>query len=423
MKVTRLKWRPTLPLFFGAAIAITYGAIMNGIVVDQSVIVCLSFIGSIALLTRMRLYLPHGESVAPASTMIAAALLLFSFPFSVVLVVTGILFSRLIKSSGSTRLPSLAVDASRSVLASVGALGVYYLLGGSATGTPYLSSVFAQNPLPTLALFVVYHMLDFSMEEFGLKVYRRDARVSVGQIIELFRLLGPAHLALISVGVLLAVLYVHLGLWALGLVVALLMLFRHAMRLYLDVAEAYDDTIKALSHAIDVHEDFDGPRTADVEAIARLLGRQLAMTRTQLDILSRAALLVNLGRIGMDSEPDESTHHATRAANILKQTEGLALVGRIVEHQDIIYSNLRLPPLEILLTQCLFIAKLWCGGIHEGKSPEAVLKYFKKESGKSFHPRVVKAFLGLVKSGQVDLTKDDLLNNKTLGPQEALSTN
>ena len=391
-----------IPLIAVAALMVLLLLVVYGMPLNSSAI-WLGFITGMALLSSLRLYLPHGESISLASTLMTASLVLFAFPSGIYMMAAGTLIA--IPFVAAIRRNDVVIEGARHVFAGGVAFWVYQFRGGT-TMAGGVDGLAAGAPILFLSLFVVYHVVDFSMEEFGLRVFRKDARLSFQQSFELMKLLGPAHVALISVGILTAILWEPLGFWSIALVVGMLLLFRHSLRLYVEVAKAYDDTIKALAKAVDVHESIDGPSAEQVEVVARSLGRELRLTRSQLDILSRAALLVNLGKIGLDDPELDAggipVHHSSRAARILRQSEGLKLVGRLVEHQDIHYDRLPLPPHEILLTQCLFVSRIWCQAMMDGESPNSVKKLMKRESRQMFHPKVVRALQVLHESGALD---------------------
>jgi putative nucleotidyltransferase with HDIG domain len=301
----------------------------------------LLFLCAAAAADALSVSLPQGGRVTAAvSTSVAVALLLHSGTAVLVVLAGGIvgLFWRPARGPAD----SPAIDLAARVLAL--ALTVPILRLGRATGLTVLHVDLASGRgfwtlLFVLAFCAVYLLID----EAHLSLMTRTSLRFV--VLGFTSVVGPIFAALGALGLLVAVVYPSVGPWSLVLVAGLLLVVRYSFNLYTALRGTYRETIRALAEAIEAQDHLTrghSERTADM---AVQLGRQLGLSGRNLETLSYAALLHDIGRLAtpedsldalMDSvdEGDVAAKrfHARRGAEILGQVEYLKDTATLILH-------------------------------------------------------------------------------------------
>ncbi len=122
---------------------------------------------------------------------------------------------------------------------------------------------------------------------------------------EVLRALGPGSywvslLVLALLGYVMANL-ISMSSWV-GVVLLVLpfMAARRTFRVYAELTEAYTSTVRSLVTAIEAKDPYTRGHSERVAVYARRLGEHLGLPRAQLELLERAALLHDVGKIGIE---------------------------------------------------------------------------------------------------------------------------
>ncbi|MCX7661261.1 MAG: HD domain-containing protein, partial [Candidatus Omnitrophica bacterium] len=190
-------------------------------------------------------------------------------------------------------------------------------------------------------------------------------------------------------------------------------------RLYENLRTTYMRAIKALAQAIDARDHYTRSHSERVREVAVAIAEEMALSLRQIESISEACELHDLGKIGIPDEillkpgpltPEEFEKikkHPEISGQILEPltflNEAIEIVKQHHEHYDGSGYPRGLKGEEILLgARILHIADAYeamCAERVYRKKPftkEEAISEIKKNSGKQFDPKVVEAFLRVV---------------------------
>jgi putative nucleotidyltransferase with HDIG domain len=149
--------------------------------------------------------------------------------------------------------------------------------------------------------------------------------------------------AIASTGILIALAARPMGLLAVPVFLAPLLLTQFAFRRYATVRATYHQTVRALSRVTEIGGYTETGHSVRVAELAQAMGRQLGFGERDLRELEYAALLHDIGQLSLtEAIPGGATVMATRAeqrriaelgAEVVRQAEVLDAVATIVEQQ------------------------------------------------------------------------------------------
>ncbi|WP_431842363.1 HD-GYP domain-containing protein [Calidifontibacter indicus] len=188
--------------------------------------------------------------------------------------------------------------------------------------------------------------------EMGVLVLRTAPIGRIDSQAELVaRELGPIWLAVLGIAVAIALGFGPLDLWSVPIMASPLLLMRTALRRQAAIAQVRHDTIEALSRLTDgtgFTTEGHGRRVRD---LTRLVGTELMLTERELRDLEMAAMLHDVGQLGLCHPlPGGATSEAARAdqvaiaadgAAVIREFGGLERVAEIVELQSTPFRNVR----------------------------------------------------------------------------------
>lgn len=188
-----------------------------------------------------------------------------------------------------------------------------------------------------IGLGLLHSVGDFSLVAIGMSLERRMGFWSI--VRGLARSLAALYAAHISLGVVSALLFPSGRFWGFGLMVALVLLIQYSFNLLLKTKGAYDETIQALVRASELQsEDGDEGHSRRVADMCVYSGRLLGLSTKSLERLNYAALLHEIGRIGLSDGVDSSfvvTAHPHRGAEIVGGIPFLASTSGIIRSQSV----------------------------------------------------------------------------------------
>lgn len=221
--------------------------------------------------------------------------------------------------------------------------------------------------------------------------------------------------AVAPLGVIIATLYSTYGTFAIILFFGPLLLARYSFKLYVDMKKMYSETISALSNAVDAKDQYTSGHSHRVADYAVEISRRMGYNEARIDKIRTAAILHDIGKIGIDEkilnkpgnledyEFEEIKKHPEIGSNILLQVTNLSEIAKIIMHHHERYDGLGYPsgigndqvPIEsyIISVSDAYDAMTTNRPYRQALDSETAIQIIINESGKQFHPDVVKAFI------------------------------
>lgn len=242
----------------------------------------------------------------------------------------------------------------------------------------------------------------------------------------------PNVLCTMPLGMLIAVLLAQKsGVFYILLFMLPLLLARYSFKLYLDSRSMHLRTIASLSRAIDAKDQYTCGHSERVADYADMISREMHLSRTDTQNIHTAALLHDVGKIGIPdtilNKPDRLTKeeyeeiktHPTTGWQIIQDIRLPAMVNDAVLYHHRFYNGLGYPatgsepahlPLAagILGVADAYDAMTSDRPYRRGMSPQVAAGILRENSGSQFTPAVVDAFLRvLTKKGELRAGTDE----------------
>jgi HD-GYP domain-containing protein (c-di-GMP phosphodiesterase class II) len=324
---------------------------------------CAAFALFIAVGEVMRLTLPGGRQSAPlASAGALAFALLPQWPVSpaaagvpTALAVTVVTVGSVIGSvpRAFARRSVLVEDLARRVLVTLVASlllhGMILLLIDAGQTVPAeiggVDTVMA-NPAwvaPAMAIAAAAASALDALLAAGLRSSADRVPFRTAVLDEVRALIGIAS-AIAATGVLVALSYPKMGLWALPVFAVPLLLTQFSFRRYATIQATYLQTIRSLSKVTEVGGYTETGHSRRVSRLAVTVGREMGLTQRDLDDLEYAALMHDIGQLSLSDpipggattmvSPLDQRQIAELGAGIIRQAGVLDKVAEIVERQS-----------------------------------------------------------------------------------------
>ena len=279
---------------------------------------------------------PRGDSIAISGPLVTLAILEYGLWGAVAvglgssLVVHGF---RWVRHRDTTIVGELLVRATSIALAALSASGL------SRVGLDVLGIAV----VPT-----VYLMTEMFLRQVLVSRHRNRSlrRLMAGNLTRQ----GLLFAAELSVSALAVLTYSSMGAWSAVPVVALLLLMRQAYSMLLEIRETYLNTVSVLVEAAESQTpglSGHGERTA---AIARAIGEECGLSTADIERISYAAMLHDIGRI---SDTDDVDPSAVDSASLL---EGVPFFEHVVPILHVTDGELRESPREMDLLAGFIVA-------------------------------------------------------------------
>ena len=185
-------------------------------------------------------------------------------------------------------------------------------------------------------------------------------------------------------------------------------------RLYAEVKSSFYGTVEALSEAIEKKDSYTGGHTKRVVYYSRLISKHLGMATDEVEQVELAALLHDIGKIGIDDkilrkgapldgqEWEVMQQHPELGYDILKRVDSLkdVMAGMRYHHErwDGKGYPLQLQGEEIpIIARIIAVADTYDAMVstrpyRKGLDPQIAYDEISRMSGSQFDPRVVRAF-------------------------------
>ncbi len=212
-------------------------------------------------------------------------------------------------------------------------------------------------------------------------------------------------------GIILAFAYNSYGTGGLLLFFIPLLLARYTFKLYIDMRKNYFETMNVLVRAIEASDPYTSGHSVRVSAYSEAIAKQIGLPQSKIDLIKSAALLHDIGKIGIDKnilnktgklERDEFEtikSHPEIGAAIIADLSYLSNISDIIRHHHERNDGKGYPdglchdsiPLEtsILTIADSFDAMTTNRPYRKSLSLEAALSEIKLNSGTQFNPDIV----------------------------------
>lgn len=145
-------------------------------------------------------------------------------------------------------------------------------------------------------------------------------------------------------GIILAFAYNSYGVGGILLFFIPLLLARYTFKLYIDMRKNYFDTMNVLVRAIEANDPYTSGHSLRVSAYSEAIAKQLGLPQGKIDVIKSAALLHDIGKIGIDKnilnktgklekeEFETIKSHPEIGASIIADLSYLANISDIIRH-------------------------------------------------------------------------------------------
>jgi len=241
-------------------------------------------------------------------------------------------------------------------------------------------------------------------------------------------------LILAPLGLLVAWLYSEVSPWAIFAFFAPLALARYVYKLYMELRDAYFDSIAALASALDASDPYTRGHSDRVTEYAKKVARAMRLSEREIESIEFAGRLHDIGKIGIDRsilrkrsqlndrEYHEMQKHPNMGSEIAGKLKFLKKAGGYVSHHHERYDGQGYPdglkgeeiPLgaRILGVVDAFDAMTSDRPYRPALSVEIAVQELEKGSGKQFDPSITDVFIQLIRNNEITVEEHKVSNSK-----------
>ena len=220
----------------------------------------------------------------------------------------------------------------------VGLAGYAYLALGGRSGSIRLPG----DLLPLVGSAALYLLLNVLLVTIALALMQNIT--FRGSFLTNMLWALPNYVALAPLGLLLAALYLNIGIGGVLLLTVPLLLARHTFLLYIKMREQHLGTIRALVRAMEAKDRYTRGHSERVAEYSVLIGQELRLREDTLEKLETVALLHDIGKIGIpeavlnkpgrftSEEYDLMRSHPATGAEIVKNIQFISSYAEVVRY-------------------------------------------------------------------------------------------
>lgn len=377
----------------------------------------LLFVALIIIADTAQISLPRGgASIYASSPVDLASILLFGAPAAALIEAVATMLSEVfIQRRAAVR---IAFNVPLLIL-TVGLAGLVY----QSFGPVWTSLDSPRFLVPLLFCGLVYYMVNtVSISTvIGLSDGKNPFRVwKQNYMWNFFHIL-----AFLPVAAVIALVYLKGGMWTIALFVVPLFLARYTFQLYIEMKEAHINTVSALTSALDANDPYTHGHSYRVSRYALGLGRAMALSSKDLEILEYSALLHDIGKIAIkkeilhkaarltEEEFKSLKAHPSTGADIVENLKFLKEAAVLVRHHHEQPDGKGYPeglkgeeiPVgsRILLCADAYDAMTSDRPYRKGLSIDKVIEQFEKHKGSQFDLDVANLAIKMIKKNEFPL--------------------
>jgi putative nucleotidyltransferase with HDIG domain len=287
------------------------------------------------------------------------------------------------------------------------------ILGLQATTIYEAFESLAKAVIPLILLTITFLTVNSGILSVLFKLMTKQYYLS--QWLQSFKWTLPNLFAVAALGIIITITYHSLGILAVLLFFSPLLLARYTFKLYINMRNVYFETIQALIAAVEAKDKYTEGHSRRVEKYASLIAREMKLSPARQEILRYAALLHDIGKIGISevilnktseltkSEFDQIKEHPTIGYRILEEVDFLKQAKEIILYHHERYDGSGYPnringgriPLEasIMAVADAFDAMTSDRPYRKSLGSKKAVEELLKNSGTQFSPEVVNVFI------------------------------
>jgi hypothetical protein len=241
-------------------------------------------------------------------------------------------------------------------------------------------------------------------------------------------------LILAPLGLVVAWLYSEVSPWSVFAFFAPLALARYVYKLYMELRDAYFDSIAALASALDASDPYTRGHSDRVTAYAKKVARAMGLSEREIESIEFAGRLHDIGKIGVDRsilrkrsrlndrEYREMQKHPIMGAEIAGKLKFLKKAEGYVSHHHERYDGLGYPdglraeeiPIgaRIMGVVDAFDAMTSDRPYRPALSVAIAVQELEKGSGKQFDPYITDIFIRLIKNHEIQVEEHKVQNSQ-----------
>lgn len=347
--------------------------------------------------------LPNGLSVTVAFAITYASILLFDPLLVVIICVFGDMFSM---RRGRNFFKYVFNASQLALFSGFAALAFNYIYSSELSFS--LQYFFAA----LMALFVCF-LLNSTLVTIIIAMVQRKKPFTIW--LTTFKWSAPSFLSMAPLGLLIALIYLNVGLWGLILFLLPLLLSRHSFHSYMSMRQTFLDTIQSLSVAIDAKDPYTKGHSSRVAEYAVALARELKWPEDKIEFFRYIALIHDVGKIAIpESILKKESHlskeeysqmkcHAAAGSEVIKDIKFFAEGSDVIKHHHERWDGTGYPDglkgeqisagARVLFVADAFDAMTSDRPYRKALSPLTALQEIREGAGNQFDPRAVEAFV------------------------------
>lgn len=276
--------------------------------------------------------LPNGVVVSVSFALAFAALLMFQ---PLVVVIINVLGDTLSLRKGRTPVQYLFNAAQLTLSSGLAALAFQLIDPGELD---FSLSYLTAAAIPLLLCF----LLNSSFITLVIALVRHERPYQIW--LDNMKWSAPSFISMAPLGLLIALIYLNIGVWGLILFLVPLMVARQSFITYLHMRQTFMATIRSLSATIDAKDPYTKDHSFRVAEYSTALARELGWSEEKVGHLQYVSLIHDLGKVAIPEmilnktgalTVDEYTRmkeHSVIGFNIIKDIKFLAESADIIKH-------------------------------------------------------------------------------------------
>lgn len=298
------------------------------------------------------------------------------------------------------------------ILTIIGGNYVYFLVVGEFPVDKVLN-----NLIPIIAFTLTFYLINTLLISILVSILSGKNIIYsfMGQI----KIIALNSIIMVPFGMLIVIIFQSYGYLGVGLFIFPFLLARYTFSLYIEAKNKYVQTVDALMRAVEARDKYTEGHSQRVAQISELIARELKYNDFKIEQLKIAALLHDVGKIGIDDHilnkagklTDEEYNiikgHPEIGFNILKEIDGFKNIIDIVKHHHERYDGFGYPEkkrfeemnIDVFIIQLADSVDAMATDrpYRRALPQDQILEEIKKCKGTQFHPAVVEAYFKTIK--------------------------
>lgn len=288
----------------------------------------------------------------------------------------------------------------------------FYKLVGGTTYNGKLNN----NLMPIIIFGIIFYIINTFIISIVYSITSKKGIIY--SFLSNFKLVLLNTFAMTPFGILLAYLFYLYSYGGVFLILVPIVLAKYTFSLYIQTKSQFVQTIDALMLAMEARDRYTEGHSKRVAEISAKIAKELRYSEWKIEQLNMAALLHDVGKIGIDDhilnkpgsltkeEFDTIKTHPLIGYNILKDIKNLENILPIVRHHHERYDGKGYPDGKRAdeLSLGVFIVQLADSidamatdrPYRKALHPDVLIEEIKKHSGSQFHPKVVEAYFKML---------------------------